>query len=278
MAMLCWFSAWKYHRNVLPKSIFPWLLFLMLAWFLMLPISTPLWQITPFLWKVQFPWRVSIVVDFATAVIFTYTVQRAMASRDSLSYLVVSLVGLSLIYCSYTGRTVIGNLDPLEDTHYIAYRDAEVSAGHDAPEYTTLWTMQAIHGKSADTVSERREELSFDKSKGAIKVDEWKPREILLDVDLKQNTELTIRQFYYPGWHAHIVDDARDLDIKPGKSIGLIRLTAPGGHYRLRVEMAPLWQEIVGDIISGIGLLWLMMSCLRTDRRRDPQKMPAKVA
>ncbi len=52
-----------------------------------------------------------------------------------------------------------------------------------------------------------------------------------------------------------IVGDERDLDINPGKKFGLLRIVALCGHYQLPMETRPLWQEIAGEFISGIGLL-----------------------
>lgn len=267
MFAICGLAAYR-HRNYFRLNfILPWLLFAGLTWFLMSSLSTALWEMTPFLWKVQFPWRVAIVLDLTTAIMVTFTVQHAFATRSSLSYLIVCVVCLLLIYCSYTGRTVIGNLDPLEDSHYISYRDNEVRAGHDAPEYTTVWTSLATHGKSGDSTGWLKK-LRYDNSQGQVQIHEWKPREILLDVDLKQGTELTIRQFYFPGWHAHIVGDARELDVKPGKSIGLVRVVAPSGRYQLLLEMQPLWQEIAGEVVSGLGLLGILF-CWRNGRRKN---------
>lgn len=235
----------------------PWLFFAAGAWFLMLPLSRAVWEWMPFLWKVQFPWRVSIVLDLATACLLAQTLQAACIRRERLAVWAVAASILLFAFSAYTARQVVGNLDPLEDTRFLQWRDYEVRTGQDAPEYTTVWARAAMHPKGLQAPTVHR--IRFDAAKGNIQVKAWRPRSILLAVNLAQSTRLTIRQFYFPGWHAHLVDDGQEISVIPGKAFGLLNMDLPAGKYLLAVEMQWLWQEITGYILSSIGLLYLLM-------------------
>jgi hypothetical protein len=239
------------------EELLPALIFFVLSWFLMSGASLWLWQVLPILWKVQFPWRVSGVLDLATATIAVCTLQHLIQTRDSISCLIAGSSCLLLIYCSFTGRYVIGNLDPLEDTHYIAYRNEEVKLGHDAPEYTTVWA-QATFGGDFRKIT-LNDKVHIDNNIDQVRVLEWQPRKILLDVQAREPGEITIHQFYFPGWRAQIVEDGRTLPMHPGKNFGLARVKVPAGSYLLLIEMRPMWQEVVGGVFSIFGILMIIM-------------------
>jgi hypothetical protein len=40
---------------------------------------------------------------------------------------------------------------------------------------------------------------------------------------------------------------------------GLLRIQAPAGHYRLNLAMAPLIQEWIGNAVSVLAVLGLML-------------------
>ena len=54
----------------------------LLVWVLMTPVSSPIWQILPALQKVQFPWRVAVMLDIATAMLVAAGVHCILDSRS----------------------------------------------------------------------------------------------------------------------------------------------------------------------------------------------------
>jgi hypothetical protein len=267
--IVSWLNVWRHRDGARLQMLTPWLLLAAVAWFLMLRISTPLWSVTPFLAKVQFPWRVAMVLDLATAGICVYTFQLLVTKPDRITCASAAVIVALLLGCVYSGRNVVGNLDPYEDAHYIHDRDSEVRAGHDAPEYTTAWTRLATHGKNLDDIHlQLRNWLYFDRSKGHMRIADWEPGKILLDVHLHRRINVIIRQFYFPGWRAHIVGDDHALPLRPGKGLGLMEITLPRGRYKLELLMMPIWQQQVGTLLSSCGVLLLMVSAYRSRQRQ----------
>ena len=114
----------------------------------------------------------------------------------------------------------------------------------------------------------------MDSAAGIAKVTGWAPRKIEIDVDLIHPADLLIRQFYFPGWQAWI-DQSEEtrIGVSPTQSTGFVKLSAPAGRYRIRMELTPLWPEIVGTLITAIGLLLLIAwICVRSivESKTDP--------
>ena len=265
---LAWLNALRLGRRlgaaVRLRAIVPWLVFVALAWFLMTPLSRWLWETAPLLWKVQFPWRIAVVLDIATAIALLYSLQALWRFRDGPSLLVVGLTVAVMGYGLYSGRDVVGNLDALENPGFLAGRDAAVNRGVDAPEYAPAWSNTFADDPKGEIATMRR--VWVEPGKGEVKVLEWQPRHIVMAVNLRETAELKVRQFYFPGWEAEQMDRELDLKIEPSVPAGLLDITAPAGSYRIALRLQPLRQELIGTAISALGLLLLGLWAWR--RRR----------
>lgn len=224
------------------------------AWFLMTPASELVWTTLPFLAKVQFPSRVSMVVDLATAVIALHAVSGLRPTKRS-AVVIIAGVAASLIWCIWTAD-LKAKLGPFSDQSLIALRDEYVNEGVDAPEYTTIWS--PFSGDTFDNSAHigPRARVSYDVQNGMVDIGRWEPGRIELAVDLKTATSLIVKQFYFPSWRA-MTEDGIPMPISPSKQDGLISLNLPSGDYRLIVKLVPLPQEVVGALMSlvGIGML-----------------------
>lgn len=269
-----WLNAYRCRRELGAcahlglRAIGTWLAFAGFAWFLMTPLSVWVWETAPFLWKVQFPWRIAVVLDVATAVISLYTLQLLQRRRDGVSLAVVGIATALLLFCVYSGRDVVRNLDSLENPGYLAGRDAAVSRGVDAPEYAPAWSKTFADDPKGEIASMPR--VRLDPAKGEVEVVEWEPRHIVMWVNLREPAELKVRQFYFPGWEAEKMDGEIELKIEPSVPAGLLDISAPAGRYRIALKLEPLPQELAGGAISALGLLLLWLWARRRARGSAP--------
>ena len=67
------------------------------AWFLMTPLSSPLWQYLPVLHKVQFPWRVMVLQEFAVVTTVMLTLSHCIAERRGVYYLIAGGIAVSML-------------------------------------------------------------------------------------------------------------------------------------------------------------------------------------
>jgi hypothetical protein len=81
-----------------------------------------------------------------------------------------------------------------------------------------------------------------------------------VDPDLGKTISFPI--VYFPGWKANI--DGKNLDIFPGKELGLITADVPAGTTKVHLVFANTWPRTVGNLISGLSLGILMLWYLKT--------------
>lgn len=264
-----WFIAFRQHEERERISLLVWPLFVAGVWFLMTPASRFLWELLPFLQKVQFPWRVAIVLDLAVAMTFVLALRDIPAGMNRqfvfTSSLAAALLALTAILSAANfagGWELSRNAEVQEKFQNV------ISMGFDASEYipASVKLSQAEVFESLKSVPK----VGWDAGNGRVNVVQWKARKIILDVDLSAETSLIVRQFHYPGWRAWIADGDVALEIMPSDSTGLLKLVAPPGQYRLELELGRLWQETVGAAISGAGLLIvLLLTAVRLPWRRQ---------
>jgi hypothetical protein len=259
MFAIFWATAFVGNRTARIRTIFPWLLFVVFAWFLMSPLSIPLWEVVPLLQKVQFPYRIAIVLDLAVAATAVYALHCVCRAPRLPALFGLGCCLILLGYTVYSGRDKVAELlDPYSDPALLAFIDAQVAAGAGPPEYLPIWVKSPPPVIRQFAASQPR--LTLGTSGSAANVAVWAPREIQIDVDLARRADLVVRQFYFPGWRAS-ADPSGDtaIDVAPAETSGFIQLSAPPGRYRIRLELAPLWPEILGTVITGVGLLLLIL-------------------
>jgi hypothetical protein len=86
---------------------------------------------------------------------------------------------------------------------------------------------------------------------------DWRPRRILLDINVVQDAFLNINHFYYPEWHAHIVGLNTELRVSASQPEGFIQMEVPKGRYRVILELKQGFAEKLGKAIS-LGSLIIM--------------------
>lgn len=249
----------------------------MFAWFLMTPASTLIWEATPLLAKVQFPYRLSMIIDLATAVIALHSMSGIRGMKLSVVPGVLAAFGL-LTWCVYTAdlKTKLG---PFSDPSLIAARDANVHNGVDAPEYTTVWSPFSADAFDNSVHIGDRSRISYDLRSGLVQARSWSPGYIKLKVDLTSTTLLVIRQFYFPGWQAS-TPDGQPMALFPSREEGLISLSLPSGRYQVIVKLVALPEEIVGWLMSllGIGVLCLIFNRSARESRANNVGLEGDVA
>jgi hypothetical protein len=260
--IILWSIAWQCNRNSpVRKRLIIWLLFAGGAWFLMTPLSRIIWKVIPFLQMIQFPWRVAVVLDLAISGTVVLAMRCVTIAKKWTSLLSILIVGLLLMLSMEisTRRFVeywwLSRSD--ENQENLA---AFVRSGCDAPPYIPVG-VKMTEGPDGcaqiDIVGTSR--VAFDPANGEVKALLWRPREIILDVDLLMETDLVVHQLMFPGWRASITGSNTSLKILQNGSTGLLEVTAPPGHYQLVLKLEALWQEVVGAILSGVSCLVIII-------------------
>ena len=261
---LCLLKIRRRHEFGIRGSLAGCIALMVTATFLMSFCSTRVWEDLPILWKVQFPYRLGIVVDLAAAIAILHLLQKCRISRDWLSVgaisTIVLLFGWTLITADFESL-----LAPQMTVEYTSWLDGRVRDGVDAPEYATRW------GPSDEVLSniEVRDSpiVSYDTSKASVTVALWQARKIQLEVHAASGLRIGIHQFYFPNWHGGIVGGVV-LPVQPSRTSGLMQIDLPAGTYRADLELVPLLPEVSGATVTTLGGLLLVCGSIWNFRLR----------
>jgi hypothetical protein len=264
-----WLIAFHQHEAQERISLLVWPLFVVGAWFLMTPASRFLWELLPILQKVQFPWRVAIVIDLAVAITFVVALRDIPAGKNRQFVFVSSMAAILLVLSGgFSAVFFAGDWKLSQTAEHQERLRTVISTGYDASEY--IPASVRLSQEEAWEYLKSVPRIGLDADKGQTNIVRWEARKIALDVDLSAETRLTVRQFHYPGWRAWIADGGSALTVMPSDPAGLLELVAPPGRYRLELELGWSRQETAGAVVSGAGLLIvLLLTAVRSLRRRQ---------
>jgi hypothetical protein len=202
------------------------------------------WQI-PFVAKVQFPWRLMIVVEFAaiTALCLVKWYRRSHAT----SFIFVAAV----IACA----PAFGAM-----TQGIRLRVEESSAKPDVPqdakEFLPAGYPQKPGAGYADLGLEPLEgmpTISCAPPAGVCRAARERFGALRIEVEGDAPTTIVLRRFFFPGWR---LDPA--LPVVATEPLRLASFTAPAGRHVYRLEPGSLPAERWGWVISGLSLVLLL--------------------
>ncbi len=254
--------------------------------FLMLGISSPLWQVLPLVRLAQFPWRL-LTVTVVSMAFLCGVAARSTSAEDAAFPGPMALVLVSLL--------ILGSLPYMR----AEMSEQEVSlAGlmrfqQSADEMTgsTAWVRQiptwspiADYYIAGEPLTSK---VNFDylyRQPGRVhaRTLELHVDSELVEYSAERSVLLTFNTFYYPGWHAYLLDletnaVIEELPIALRGDLGLMTVRVPSGLGRvlLRFEDTPtrkLGTAITFSSLALVGLLSLGRVALRAGmpkKKRD---------
>lgn len=261
-----------------------WVLVGMAAFFMMLPFSKAIWELLPFLQKVQFPSRFGTVLTVALAASLTLwlgAVGRLLSYANTALLVIISLIGISVAipifneYLTYPGWSRTPSLGWLykqmearqlptrfmikavEDNGYTFFLPNEVAPGLSwdlAKSFDTLRSLTS--GPEVKVVSENS-------APSQLRISHVTPRHLVLMVRNEAPVSLQIRQFYFPGWAATIRGGGMELKVQPTNPSGLIKVDVPAGNHYIDLVLTTGWAERVGLLVSLFSLIVFMAALSR---------------
>jgi hypothetical protein len=251
--LVCWPLAYRASRDGDRVRAVAWLLFVGGAWFLMTIVSAPLWSALPVLQKVQFPWRVGIVLDLAVAA----TAVLVFKGIDLGARRVRAIVMIVLVALPVVGTLVFGTQwarwDLSRRASYRAKTARLVALAAGPPEYFTPRATESPLAVRAALAA--APELVDTRGGGQLTVLGRTPRRIALRASLARSTDVVVRQFYFPGWVARAPGWPAPVRAEPSSPLGLLVFSLPAGAYDLDIVLTRTWQETAGLATSGLTVV-----------------------
>jgi hypothetical protein len=287
VALLLIVAACEKDRLKKVRELSPWILGLAFVWFMVTPLSIPVWELFADLRKISFPWRSIMVADLATAMLFVIAFETVATHRRAGSLLSLLLATALFAILLLSGeRTHPGQppylkeLAPFQKSATLDEFDRNFRAGYDALEYYMPVWVEKSADEFRSTIA-AIPNLAVISATGDASIVRWASRDILLRVRLDDDARLVVKQFYYPGWNAQIVGTGETLKLAPSAKTGLVELHAPRGSYDISLRLEPLWPERAGTALSLVSLLVLailFLANIRNRHRADSSQLQGRLS
>lgn len=221
--------------------------------------------LAPILGKMQFPFRMLVMVEFALITTLCLALDR---EHRRIGLILITLVGASL-YTPYK-HDVASSFERAED--YPANADPVITERirrTRLPEehlpgdffFDPKIMVSRVYLDGYERLPLIR---PIDPSAKVLAASEYRDGSIAVRIDAPRRTKVVVRRFYFPAWRADIVQAGRDPQTQissTGPSRILTFLTEPGDHvYRLHIVRTPI--EKLGDGITAASALALLILML----------------
>lgn len=252
--------------------------FTVLIVFLMLSPSTPIWEALRLVSFAQFPWRLLVVVILAMAFVAGSIVA---ADEDAApghaaqkpSPGVIALVLLILIgsYPYLQAQIVEPAEGPVGLAGLMRFQQSanEMTGSTAWVQEIPEWSAIADHYIAGKEVASKIDFTASQETLEAVPIEVGTNYELVRYKAFTEPARLVFDIFYYPGWRAYSMkkDDAgysvdRELKIEPYGKLGKISVEVDPKrrHVLVRFEDTPV--RVVGQIISALGLVAVLVGLL----------------
>ncbi len=268
----------------------PWLVSLAIVGFLMTFAAYGLWAVSPTLQMVQFPWRLMGLFSLIYAGAFGLAVESLWGfwawKRPAYGWLAGGLLLCLLTWnmkysyvlsARYNGFYAPGDIAAARAEHSwqaraydrvaLTLSDPFSNQLGDVAEYLPL-----LPNSEVVVARPLRDQppVTVAKGQAVVTLDQWKGDYRQLSIAVRQPSELHIRTYNYPAWHAYINGQRTPIQTTSG---GLIGLTLDPGDYRIELRYKATAAMKLGNALSLLSLLYILFHWLtRLTSARRPVK------
>ena len=239
-----------------------WILFTLALALMMSSLSTPIWQASSTLQKVQAPWRLFSLYAFGSSALCGVVVSKILRLRLPLKiFLSLIIAAILLVNTSYSyklsrkfptfrnpGKANLEHLEPSRLALEEPFTDKLIDVG----EYRPV-IKQGI--PSADPIL-GQPKLTVVKGKAKIELDRWKSYRRNFKIVAEEPSTIRVRTYYYPAWHLYLNNRSYPIDILDD---GTISFTVREGNYSVRLVYQKTLAFTWGIIVSILSILILFI-------------------
>lgn len=222
--------------------------------------ARPVFEFTPLLAFVQFPWRLLLPLGLAIAILAAVVVQTLGRARLGGS-VALAIVVTATIWSSTAAlepeweypRDEFLTVDALAALDLGGVGVGTTHGGEYLPRTSGLRNANRFWKelREADGGSPRGERGSM-----AVTAAAWRANAIDIAYSAERTEPLTFRQFWFPGWRAWL--DGVEVPTRAGGRFGQLTVDAPSGHHRLelRFDWTPTRLAALGvSVIAMVATL-----------------------
>ena len=253
-------STSRPYRNIM-------VIIFLLAFFLTIPLSRPLWGLIPFFPYLQFPWRWLSIMEFSLCLLIGCVFSSEEMPRSKSNELKKKII-LFLLIAVFVFSFIIIIKNKNSNNYYLsktfnpAVMKYYVEPSH---EYIPRGT-----GNIEEITSEKRHEhVSILSGYAKIRIREWKSGKRAIIINAYAPSMLRFSTFYYPGWKAYL--DGVEMPIKTEENDGAMLVNIPKGTHALLLKFEDTPVRHYAKIISLASVLIVLSLVLFSAGRRRGQ-------
>lgn len=239
----------KKRLNTSLKSLYLFLLLSFFAYFIMMQkITEPIWSANRFLLDIQFPWRLLVEISFIIAMIAGIAVKT------------VNKIWFTVLICFFATLITIlnwGNRKTVPQTTELWLKDTTTvgEARCEVELSTPIWVNRCAPwiGKYP------KDHLENIAGSADIRQIYRKSTKHSYVIDARTNVTLKENTYYYPGWIVFANDKSVPIIKNDRQYPGIITFNLPKGLYRIDVVFLRTIDRIVGDTVSSVSFLVLIL-------------------
>lgn len=205
------------------------------------------WDVVPLVSKVQFPWRLLSVVEFATLTalcLLPWATLRRPAKLVLAAALIALFPGVGEMTSSLWARIELALND-------------ETTRPQDVREYLPAHYPQGVDKGTGDlglTPLEKSPLVACTPAARVCRAEQRPFGALTLEVDSETPTAVSLRRFSFPAWRLE-----PDLAIVATDPLRLVSFTAPAGRTSVRLVRRTMAEEKIGWAVSGLSLALLLV-------------------
>ncbi len=210
---------------------------------LMLPASTPVWALLPYVEFIQFPWRMLGVTMLTTSFLCGAT---TLLFEDRLKDLAVLFLLLILILPPLGYAKA--NYTHINESKWTPERILESGYSATARNDYLPITVLEITNKSAP------DRISVISGNAIVELLEHRATVYRIRVHADTKAEIRVDNYWFPGWRTYV--DDMEVEIKDNK-FGVIQFEVPTGNHIVLIRFEDTFIRKVGKAVSYMSLLLL---------------------
>ncbi len=236
-------------RKKIPKKYIKLSYFLLLltgiTFFLMLPVSKPLWENFKYLRQFQFPWRFLlipiIITPLAAGIVFENI--RYLHNKTAFLLLIAAIILSTVFYWGpYQGYQKIDEL---------YYRNYPKSTNYFA-EVNTIW----MEKEPQDYPIKRVEVAAGNAEIGNVDI---QPEIHTYEIKAFEESTIVDRTYFYPGWKVYVNGNDTLIEFQDPNYRGLITYKIPEGDSSIEVKFTQNKIMTTGNYITLLVLFFLAL-------------------
>lgn len=246
------------------REILAWSVLGLLALFMLLPVSKPVYTLMGPLSKVVFPWRMQLILVLAIAYMLAVRMQWMFSSGRRKTWKLD--YGLALFFLWLFAHMLVVSYGPTAELLNSHIRSAQIIF---SSEYRSRWTDEE-HWDYAYLLKRHDNPGAYPRAsviagKGDVDIMGWGWDGIVLKTHATRGFTVRLHQAYFPVWKA-AMDKTTPLAIRPQEKTGQMLLDIPGGDHEVALGYSianaePMlafsrWASLIAfaGLLAGAGL------------------------